>query len=420
MFNIFKHFEWQLALKFTRTAQSKKDKFVSFIAMLSMAGIALGVAALIIVISVMNGFQKEVRDKMLSVLSHIQVDSINGQNWEVSRQKILSNKNIKSNISGIAPFIQGQSMILLNGNMAGVGIRGINPSLENTVSNIMSNIYPKNNSSLIENTFSIWIGKPLASNLGISVGDKLTLALPNSNVSPLGITPRLKTVNIVGIFDSGHYEFDSGLIIMNINDAQKLLMLDDITGLRIKLYDMHKAPLIAQNIQSTFPDLLAIDWGQQNKTWFSAVQTEKRMMFFILSMLVAVAAFNLVSTLVMSVKDKQGNIAIMRTFGATSGSIRRIFIYQGLIIGITGTLMGLIFGCLVAYNVTNLVEFLEQVFQTKFLPQSIYLISSMPSDPRIGDISSIVIGSILMTIIATIYPSHRASQLYPSNILRHE
>ncbi|MFM2345217.1 MAG: hypothetical protein RLZZ210_1831 [Pseudomonadota bacterium] len=428
MFKGFKSFEWQLALKFTRRSQSKKDKFVSFIATLSMLGIALGVAALIIVLSVMNGFQKEVRDRMLSVLSHIELTSFEpNPDWSAIT-KNLQTPNLAKDIKGVAPFAQGQAMLLQNGSMYGVGIRGIEPSAENNVSNIMQSV--KIDNKLIKfqevekklqiSSFNILIGKPLANHLGVGIGDKVTLAVANTNVTPIGVTPRLKSVSVVGILDTGHYEFDSSLIIMHIQDAKTLLMLDDITGLRIKLSDMYKAPFIAQEIQAHLPNILAKDWGQQNKTWFSAVQTEKRMMFIILSLMVAVAAFNLVSTLVMSVKDKQGNIAIMRTFGATASSIKRIFIYQGLIIGIGGTLLGLIFGCLVAYNVGSIVSFIEGLFNTKFLPESIYLISSMPSDPRLSDISVITLGSMVMTILATIYPSHRASRLYPADVLRHE
>ncbi len=423
MFNIFKlfsSFEWVLALKFTRNSQSKKDKFVSFIAALSMVGIALGVASLIIVISVMNGFQKEVRDKMLSVLSHIEISAIdNNQNWRNISQQLNADKYLQNKIKGVAPFTQGQAMLILNNIMLGAAIRGIDPQLENNVSDINKNLTP-NNIQLQENSFNILIGKPLANYLNVNIGNSLTLAVPNNVASPLGITPRLKNVKIVGFFDTGHYEFDSSMLVMNIKDTQKLFMLDGLNQIRVKLYDMHQAPQIAQYIEKKFPQLNAKDWGQQNKTWFSAVQTEKRMMFLILSILVAVASFNLLSTLVMSVKDKQGNIAIMRTFGASSSSIKKIFIYQGLIIGIIGTLLGLIFGCLVAYNVGSIVDFLEQLFNTKFLPQSIYLISSMPSDPRIFDIGIITISSIVMTILATIYPAHRASNLYPAQVLRHE
>ncbi len=434
MFRGFKSFEWQLALKFTRRSQSKKDKFVSFIAALSMLGIALGVAALIIVLSVMNGFQKEVRDRMLSVLSHIELTSFEpSTNWQ-DISKNLQTSNIAKNIQGIAPFAQGQAMLLHNGNMYGIGIRGIDPNSESSVSNIMQSVRQKTESTQLNEfmppqkiaehmqagSFNILIGKPLAEHLNVIIGDKITLAVANTNVTPLGVTPRLKSVHIAGILDTGHYEFDSSLIIMHFQDAKTLLMLDDISGMRIKLKNMFDAPLIARQIQSIFPNLIAKDWGQQNKTWFSAVKTEKRMMFIILSLMIAVASFNLVSTLVMSVKDKQGNIAIMRTFGAAASSIKKIFIYQGLIIGIGGTLLGLIFGCLIAYNVGFLVSFIENIFNTKFLPESIYLISSMPSDPRLSDISIITIGSMAMTVLATIYPSHRASRLYPADVLRHE
>jgi lipoprotein-releasing system permease protein len=365
---------------------------------------------------------------MLSVLSHIELTTAEpNTDWQ-NISKDLQASNLSKDIKGIAPFVQGQAMLLQNGNMYGIGIRGIEPNYENNVSNIMKSVKEGNKyinfqevaKSMNAGSFNILIGKPLANHLGVTIGDKVTLAVANSNVTPLGVTPRLKSVSIAGILDTGHYEFDSSLIIMHIQDAKALLMLEDISGMRLKLNNMYDAPFIAQDIQAKFQNISAKDWGQQNKTWFSAVQTEKRMMFIILSLMVAVAAFNLVSTLVMSVKDKQGNIAIMRTFGATANSIRRIFIYQGLIIGIGGTLLGLFLGCLVAYNVGSLVSFIENVFNTKFLPESIYLISSMPSDPRFSDISTIIFGSMFMTILATIYPSHRASKLYPADVLRHE
>ncbi len=437
---MFHNFEWQLALKFTKRSKSKKDKFISFIAVLSMLGIALGVAALIIVLSVMNGFQKEVRDRMLSVLSHIEltqnmdipmINNINGNgaiDWS-KIQTILKTSNQDNIIIGIAPFVQGQAMILAQNNMYGVAVRGIDPKIENAVSDITANIESIKNTKLSTqqaqtllqpNTFKVWIGKPLAEHLGLGIGDKVTLAVASKHITPLGVTPNLKSMYISGILNSGHYEFDSALIVMHIHDAKTLLRLDDIQGLRLKLKDMHQAPIAAYNLQQKFPELIAKDWSQQNKTWFSAVKTEKRMMFIILSLMVAVAAFNLVSTLVMSVKDKQGNIAIMRTFGATAASIRKIFIYQGLIIGIGGSILGLCIGCLVSFNVGHIVNFLEVIFNTKFLPQSIYLISSMPSDPRLSDILLIVFGSMLMTFIATLYPSYRASKLYPAEVLRHE
>jgi lipoprotein-releasing system permease protein len=459
---MFHTFEWQLALKFTKRSKSKKDKFISFIAVLSMMGIALGVAALIIVLSVMNGFQKEVRDRMLSVLSHIELTqnaylpttssstltSANTIDWTKLKQTLKQgngcddtltektqqcNKDIAKqtaeNIQGIAPFVQGQAMLLAQNNMYGVLIRGIDPQIENQVSEITANIKDNQNNKLSSqqaekllqpNQFKAWLGKPLAEHMGLNIGDKITVAVASKHITPLGATPRLKSMEIVGILDSGHYEFDSALIVTHIKDAQTLLLLDDIQGLRLKLKDMHQAPLTAYNIQQQFPDLIAKDWSQQNRTWFTAVKTEKRMMFIILSLMVAVAAFNLVSTLVMSVKDKQGNIAIMRTFGASAASIRKIFMYQGLIIGFGGTLLGLLFGCLIAFNVGSIVGFLETIFNTKFLPQSIYLISSMPSDPRLNDIALIVFGSMFMTLIATLYPSYRASKLYPAEVLRHE
>lgn len=413
-------FEWLVGLRYTRAGRrSGRNSFISFISMISMFGIALGVAALIIVLSVMNGFQKEVRDRMLSVLSHIEVFDAAGSMPDWKNTALQAQKN--SSVVASAPYVDGQAMIIRDDVMRGVILRGVLPDQEPKVSEVATKIKVGRWEDLRPGEFNIILGTALASSLHVRVGDKVTLAAPEGQMTPAGMVPRLKTFNVVGIFDAGHYEFDSGMGFMQIEDAQKFFRLSAPSGLRLRIKDMLKAPQVALELSQTLTgDLLIRDWSQQNRNYFSAVKTEKTMMFIILALIVAVAAFNLVSTLVMTVTDKQADIAILRTLGASPGSIMKIFMIQGGLVGLIGTGLGVALGVLVALNIDVIVPAIEHLLGVNFLPKDLYFISALPSDLRWADVWQISSMAVVLAFAATIYPSWRAACVKPAEALRYE
>lgn len=414
-------YELILGWRYTRAGRAtRRNGFISFISGVSMLGIALGVAALIIVLSVMNGFQKEVADRMLSVVSHIDIFAPDGAAIP-DVQRTMAEAKANPQVIGAAPFISTQALLARGGDMKGVVIRGIDPALEPQVIDLKGILKTGSLSKLVPGSFGIILGADLAQALGVQVGDPVTLLAPSGDVTPAGVVPRFKQMTVVGTFDSGHYEYDSTLAMIHMADAERIFRLDGPTGVQLRLRDLHDAPEVARQLASTLSgDLLIKDWTQDNKTWFSAVQVEKRMMFIILTLIVAVAAFNLVSTLVMSVTDKRADIAILRTLGASPPSIMGVFVVQGALSGIIGTLAGLLLGLLVAYNIDVIVPFIEHLLHTTFLPPDIYLISRMPSDPQRSDIIPIVIISLVLSFLATLYPSWRASRVNPAEALRYE
>ena len=413
-------YELSLGWRYTRAGRStRRNGFISFISAASILGIALGVAALIIVLSVMNGFQKEVRDRMLGVVSHIEILTPSG-GAQPDVQGVLQKVRAVPEVVGAAPFVVGQSLLVRGEDMRGVLVRGIEPAREAEVSNVSAG-----NAEVLQqlkpDSFNVVLGEQLARALGVQRGDTVTLVAPSGTMTPAGVMPRLKQVTVVGTFNSGHYEYDSTLVLLNVSDAARIFHVEGPTGVRLKLKDLNQAPLVAEKISALFDHEYRVsDWTQQNRSWFAAVQVEKRMMFIILTLIVAVAAFNLVSTLVMSVQDKRADIAILRTLGATPRSIMSIFMVQGAAAGIIGTLAGLLLGLLVACNIDVIVPFIEHLLHTHFLPQDVYLISKMPSDPEAGDIVPIVIVSLLLSFVATVYPSWRASRVNPAEALRYE
>ena len=390
-----------------------------------MLGIGLGVAALVIVLSVMNGFQKEVRDRMLSVVSHIEVISADGGALE-DTLGTLQQVKAHSQVIGAAPFIAAQALLARGEDMKGVLVRGIDPALEPSVVDLSVAAQGFNKSmpginALVPGQFGVVLGVDLARQLGLRIGDPVTLIAPNGQVTPAGVLPRLKQMQVVGLFNSGHYEYDSALAMLHVADAGKIFRLEGPTGIRLKIKDLHEARAVARELAPELPLGMAVrDWTQQNRTWFAAVQVEKRMMFIILTLIVAVAAFNLVSTLVMTVTDKRADIAILRTLGASPQSIMGIFMVQGAMVGIIGTLGGMLLGLLVAFNIDVIVPALETLFRASFLPKDIYLISRMPSDPQMSDILPVVVISLILSFVATVYPSWRASQVNPAEALRYE
>jgi len=413
-------FEWQVGLRYTRAGKrSARNSFISFISLISMAGIGLGVAALIVVLSVMNGFQKDVRDRMLSVLSHIEVFDASGEmrDWQKTAAEASQNKAVK----GAAPYVLAQAMITRDDTVRGVVIRGVLPQEEPKVSDVASQVRQGSFGDLRPGEFNIVLGGELARTLQVGIGDKITLIAPQGQVTPAGVIPRLKQFKVAGIFEAGHYEYDSSLAFVQLDDAQKMFKMNAPSGLRLKIEDMQRAPQVSMELSNVLTgDLLIRDWSRQNRNWFAAVQTEKRMMFIILTLIIAVAAFNLVSTLVMTVTDKQADIAILRTLGASPRSIMKIFMIQGGLVGLLGTAIGVSLGVLVALNIDVIVPFIENLFGVQFLPRDIYLISALPSDLRWSDVWSIGGIAVVLAFLATLYPSWWAARVKPAEALRYE
>ena len=414
-------YELQVGWRYTRAGRAgRRNRFISFISGVSMLGIALGVAALIIVLSVMNGFQKEVRDRMLSVIAHVEVFEAQGNalaDWKVTAAEARKNPQVIA----VAPFITAQALVARGDDMRGAVIRGISPPDEATVTDLAAKLRDTTLAQLQPGTFGIVLGAELARSLGVREGDKVTIVAPGGQVTPAGVVPRLKQFTVVGRFDAGHYEYDSALALIHLDDAARLFRVEGPTGVQLRLKDVQQARAVGDELARSLPSGLAVrDWTRTNRNWFDAVQIEKRLMFIILTLIVAVAAFNLVSTLVMTVTDKQADIAILRTLGASPRSIMSIFIVQGAAAGIIGTLAGVGLGLLVAFNIDVIVPAIERVLGVSFLPGSVYLISRMPSEPRSSDIVPIVVISLVLAFVATIYPSWRASRVQPAEALRYE
>jgi lipoprotein-releasing system permease protein len=413
-------FEWLVGLRYTRAGRrSGRNSFISFISLISMAGIGLGVAALIVVLSVMNGFQKEVRDRMLSVLAHIEVLDASGamRDWQAVAKEAFMNKEVK----GAAPYAEAQAMMTRDDILRGVMIRGILPQEEPKVSDVAAQVKRGRLDDLRAGEFNIVLGGELARAMHVQLGDKVTVIAPQGQVTPAGVLPRLKQFTVAGIFEAGHYEFDSSLAFIHLEDAEKMFRLDAPSGLRLRIEDMQRAPQVAMSLSRILTgDVLIRDWSKQNRNWFAAVQTEKRMMFIILTLIIAVAAFNLVSTLVMTVTDKQADIAILRTLGASPASIMKIFMIQGALVGLVGTGAGVSLGVLVAQNVDVIVPFIERLLGVQFLPKDIYLISALPSDLRWPDVWTIGAVAVVLAFLATLYPSWWAARVKPAEALRYE
>lgn len=414
-------FELLIGLRYTRAGRRgrRKDGFMSFISTISVSSIALGVMALIIVLSVMNGFQKEVRDRMLSVLSHVEVVHITGSipDWKALSETILTEKHTVA----CAPYVAGQGLLNRRGNLRGIALRGIDPTYEPQVSDVAKTLGESTLSALKAGDFGVILGRDLARLLRVNVGDKVTLIVAKGNTTPAGFVPRMKQMTVKGLFQSGHYEFDSTLVFTHIDDAAALFRTGGPTGIRVKLDDINLAPTVTQHLLVKLPaDYYATDWTRQNRTWFAAVQVEKRMMAVILFLIVLVGSFGLVSTLVMTVTEKQSDIAILRTLGASPQSIMTIFVIQGCIVGLIGVLLGTGLGLAISCNLDVIVPAIEHLFGVEFLPREIYFISQMPSDPRASDIVPIAVVSFLASLLATLYPSWRAARTHPAQALRHE
>ena len=412
-------YELAVGLRYTRARKgSGRNAFISFIALMSMAGIALGVAALIVVLSVMNGFQQELRSRILSVASHIELRGIPAlADWESVARQALANPRVKA----AAPYVTGQAMLSAGDANRGVIVRGIDPAREDGVADIGRHMRRGSLADLKPGEFGIVLGAEVARGLGVTVGDTVVAITPQGTVTPAGTLPRIKSFRVAGIFEVGMFEFDSGLALVALADAQKLWRVDGVSGVRLKLDDLFAAPAVARELARTVrADAELRDWTQSHANFFRAVQIEKRVMFIILTLIVAVAAFNIVSAQVMLVTDKQADIAILRTLGASPASILAIFVIQGALIGVIGTLIGVAGGVALALNVETVVPAIERTFGITFLDKSIYYISDLPSDLQRADVVTIAAIALVLALVATLYPSWRAARVNPAEALRYE
>ncbi len=410
-------YEISLGLRFIKSGRD--SGFINFISVLSTIGIALGVATLIIVLSVMNGFQKEVRDKMLAVLSHVEVLSRDFDESEINKISTFLGK--RKDVVGIAPFSNAQSIVAGEDRVEGILVKGIDPDNEKNVSDVLNQIVEGDDSLLKANSFGLIIGFEFAKKMNVSVGDSIILMSAENASSIVGLVPRIKKFKIVAVFSSGHFQYDSNMVLAHKDDVKKFFRFSSINGLKIKLLNMHDAPKFSAEMQKIIPDYFYVrDWTHENKNWFAAVQIEKKMMTIILMLIIAVAAFNLVSMLVMTVTEKRSDIAILRTMGASKSSILFVFLILGGGLGFIGVSFGLILGISGALYIDEFVHFIEILFNFEVLPKGIYLIDSIPSDVRLSDIVSIGFISFALTIISTIYPSIKAVNLEPAQTLRYE
>ena len=417
-------YEWVIGLRYTRAGKrSSRNSFISFISLISVAGIALGVAALIVVLSVMNGFEKEVTARMLSVLAHIEVFDARGSmpDWQAAAREAARNPQVR----GAAPFAETEAMLVRDDTMKPAVIRGVLPAMESRVSDVARQMREGSLAALRAGSSNIVLGSALARALGVRMGERITVltavpAAPGQG-GVAGMLPRPHAFTVAGVFEAGHYQFDSTLAFVHLDDAERLQGSAAPAGLRLRLADMDAAPRVALELKRSMTgELVMRDWSRVNATWFAAVQSQKGMMFIILAMIVAVAAFNLVSTLVMTVRDKQAEVAILRTLGASPGAVMRIFMVQGTLVGLLGTLIGVGLGVAVALNVDVIVRFIEHAFGVHFLDKNIYFISEMPSDLLWSDVARVGGVAVLLAFIATLYPSWSAARVKPAEALRYE
>lgn len=415
---MFKPLTVYIGLRYTRA--KRRTRFISFITLTSVLGIALGVTALITVLSVMNGFEAELRERILGMTSHASITGENNElrNWQTLEPALLEEKRIL----GWAPYVEGQAMLSSEHRVSGSMLRGILPEFEPKVSEVANHIVSGKLTDLKAGEFGIILGEELATYLGVYVGDKVTVITPQLTSTPAGILPRLKRFTVVGTFKVGMFEYDRNLALIQLDDASRLLRMDDaVSGLRLKMDDMFQVREITRNLGPHLPGRYYIsDWTQAHNNFFRAVQTEKKVMFIILLLIVAVAAFNIVSTLVMVVTDKRADIAILRTQGMTPAQVMAIFMVLGTVIGLFGALIGCIGGVALALNVETIVPAIERLFDTHFMAADVYYISELPSKLLWSDVWQVTGMAFLLSLLATLYPAWQASRIQPAEELRYE
>jgi lipoprotein-releasing system permease protein len=398
----------------------RRDHFISFISLISILGITLGIAALITVLSVMNGFGKELRGRILGVVSHITVTGPEGRlaDWREVGGRVTDHPRV----IGEAPYILGQGMAARGREVSGVFVRGVLPAEERTVSEIADKMIEGSLDALKPGEFNVVVGSALAWKLDLSVGSQVSLVVPQAQATPAGLLPRFKRFNVVGIFRIDMYEYDSGLVLTHLDDAAKLYQMGAaVTGMRLKLDALDAAPSVAEQLSLRLgPEYRARDWTREHGNFFRALQIEKTVMFVILLLIVTVAMFNVISTLVVIVTEKEADIAILRTLGLSPRSVMGVFMVQGAVVGVLGTLVGTVAGILLAYNVETIVQLLESLFRVSFLSADVYLISELPSDLHWDDVAMISGASLVLALLSTIYPAWRASRVQPAEALRYE
>lgn len=415
---MFHPYQLFVGLRYMRA--KRRNQFVSFISVISMAGIAVGVMALVTVLSVMNGFEMELRDRVLGMTAHATIADFDERldDWQGVRAAALAHPEV----TGAAPYVQGEGMITFRSDMSGTLIRGVDPLLESEVAEIADNMVAGELSDLVGGEWRIVLGSSLARALAVGTGDRVVLMVPQATVTPAGIWPRHRAFTVSGLFEVGMHEYDRSLAIIHLDDASTLYGLrGGVSGVRLRMVDMMRAPWVAREVAATLPGSQFVnDWTRQHVNLFRAIRTEKTVMFVILALIVGVAAFNIVSTLVMVVTDKQADIAILRTLGATPRAIMAVFMVQGSVIGVVGTFVGIVAGVALAANVETVVPLIERLLGFQVLPADIYYISTLPSDLRVADVVRIGFVSLTLSLISTIYPAWRASRTLPAEALRYE
>ncbi|MEP6483850.1 MAG: lipoprotein-releasing ABC transporter permease subunit [Rudaea sp.] len=413
---MFRPLELFIGLRYTRA--KRRNHFISFISLISMMGLAVGVMALIVVISVMNGFEKELTSRILGMVAHATISSVDGGIHDWQKTVDFAKKN--PHVLGAAPYVEGQALLRGERNAPAI-IHGVDTALEPTVSDLDKKMVRGKLDDLHAGSFGIILGNELAMKLGVDVGDKVTVFTDEVSVTPVGAVPRARRFDVVGVFSVGFQEYDEGLAIVDMQDAQRLYQQDGPTGIRLRLDDMFKAWEVGRQLSQELGKYYRVsDWRDEHANFFSAVAMEKKVMFIILSLIVAVAAFNLVSTLVMLVTDKQADIAILRTLGMSPSSIMGVFMVQGVVVGAFGILLGVFGGVLLAMNLPAIVKWIEHTFHVEFLSPDVYYISEVPSDMHGGDVVWIALIAFVFCIFATLYPARRAAKTLPAEALRYE
>ena len=398
----------------------RRNHFISFISLISMAGIALGVMTLITVISVMNGFERELRERILGMISHATIQSYDGRfpDWEL----VIEQARAHPEVVGAAPFVEQETMLRGGSRTAGALVRGVDPASEPQVSDIHELMVRGQLSDLEPGQWGVLLGTGLAARLGVGPGDSVTIFAPEIRATPAGVVPQVRRFTVAGLFEAGVHEYDTALAVIHYRDGQRLFRLDDnVGGIRLKLNDMMRAQRVARELSADLPGFYRVrDWTQQHANFFRAVQTEKTVMFIILSLIIAVAAFNIISTLVMVVTDKQADIAILKTMGLGPRRIMGIFMIQGSLIGVIGTVFGVILGIILALNVESVVATIERLLSIEFLSAEVYYISDLPSELRASDVTRFALVALGLSLLSTIYPAWRAARTEPVEALRYE